>query len=72
MSSEGTGGANNPSHAYVRNGRIHLLQGGQFWETPEREAFWEWFGIHDREHPETKERARQIRAALDEVRNEQH
>lgn len=54
-------------HAYVENGEIYIATGGWFWNVTRNTAWQEWLAIADSPFPSSQERARQIKAALDQV-----
>lgn len=54
------------SHAYVKNGIVHVMLGGVF-IADTRLAWSEWCLASGSPIPSTQERAREIRDALDEV-----
>jgi hypothetical protein len=66
--------ANNPAddggdipHAYVQNGDLFILDGGRYWRFDSLSAWSLWFEAFESPIPSTQERARQIRAAMDEA-----
>lgn len=56
-----------PPHAYVENGDLFILDGGVYWRFDNRAAWLRWFDAVQSSIPSTRERARQIRAAMDEA-----
>jgi hypothetical protein len=54
-------------HAYVDNGRLLVMFGGQFWQCTRSEAWSYWLEASQSPIASTQERARQIRAAMDEA-----
>lgn len=54
-------------HAYVENGHLYIMEGGQYVEATQLHAWAEWFWCASSPMPSTQERARQIRAAMDEA-----
>lgn len=64
------GRANNPpefAHAYVENGDLFILDAGRYYRFDNRAAWLRWFDAVQSSIPSTRERARQIRAAMDEA-----
>ena len=66
--------ANNPAddaadlpHAYVQNGDLYILDGGVYWRFDSLSAWSRWCEAALSPMPSTQERARQIRAAMDEA-----
>ena len=66
--------ANNPlsdgsdlPHAYVENGDLFILDGGVYWRFDSLSAWSRWCEAALSPMPSTQERARQIRAAMDEA-----
>ena len=65
--------ANNPlsdaeaPHAYVENGDLFILDGGVYWRFDSLSAWSRWCDAVLSPFPSTQERARQIRAAMDEA-----
>lgn len=53
-------------HAFVRDGIVHVMLGGVF-IADTRLAWSEWCLASSSPFPSTQERARELRAALDEV-----
>lgn len=54
-------------HAYVEGGEIYIMDGGAFWRFDRDRAWSEWFWCASSPIASTQERARQIRAAMDEA-----
>lgn len=54
-------------HAYVEDGELYIMDGGKFWLFDRDRAWAEWFWCASSPIPSTQERARQIRAAMDEA-----
>lgn len=54
-------------HCYAENGQIYLSSGGWFWNVTRNTAWGEWLWLQDSPFPSSQERARQIKAALDQV-----
>lgn len=54
-------------HAYVDNGRLLVMFGGQFWQCTRSEAWSYWLDAAQSPDASTQERARQIRAAMDKA-----
>ena len=54
-------------HAYVQNGDLFILDGGVYWRFDSLSAWSRWCEAALSPMPSTKERARQIRAAMDEA-----
>ena len=59
-------------HAYASNGDIFILDGGVYWRFDSLSAWSRWFDAVQSSIPSTQERARQIRAAMDEAFPERH
>lgn len=55
-----------PAHAYVDQGEVVVMSGG-VWIKDTRLSWREWLLASGSPIPSTQERAREIRAALDEV-----
>lgn len=53
-------------HAYVKNGVVHVMLGGVY-IADTRLCWSEWVHASQSPIPSTQERARELRAALDEV-----
>ena len=62
----GPGAADLP-HAYVENGDLFILDGGVYWRFDSLSAWSRWCEAALSPIPSTQERARQIRAAMDEA-----
>lgn len=56
-----------PLHAYVENGDLFIMESGRYWAFDRNRAWAEWFWCASSPIPSTQERARQIRAAMDEA-----
>lgn len=54
-------------HAYVEDGRIMMMDGGRLWPVSPIKAWCEWLLCLDSPFPSTQERARQLRAAYQQV-----
>lgn len=54
------------AHAYIEDGEVVVMTGGQ-WVKNTRLAWSEWFVASGSHIPSTRQRAAEIRAALDEV-----
>lgn len=66
--------ANNPlsdgsdlPHAYVSEGDLYILDGGVYWRFDSLSAWNRWAAAVQSPMPSTQERARQIRAAMDQA-----
>jgi len=60
-------GAEGTVHAYASNGDLFILDGGVYWRFDSLSAWSRWFDAVQSSIPSTQERARQIRAAMDEA-----
>jgi len=56
------------THAEVRDGQILMLDWGRMWPVQPGTAWCEWLRCQDSPFPSTQERARQIRAAYEQVK----
>ena len=54
-------------HAEVIDGQIHMWTDGRYGPVSYNTAWGEWLWLQDSPIPSSQERARQIRAALDQV-----
>lgn len=63
----GTPEAADLPHAYVSNGDLFILDGGVYWRFDSLSAWSRWCEAVLSKSPSTQERARQIRAAMDEA-----
>lgn len=54
-------------HAYVENNQLFIMEGGQYRPASRIYAWAEWFWCASSPYASTQERARQIKAAMDEA-----